>query len=193
MTATRETVTLTVPAASITSQLSALIADGATPEQATEAVIGPYQMAPIHDQVRGVILTAARAIAYQRQRRMERRTVFRRHSTLTAEQRQMISAVTFRDGNGNEIEWGRATVADHQARIAWNRLRADRLAQDTARHEAARKLIEAEGATCLDDIPDWQERIAEICEQWDETDLPTSGEDDDDASESARGDEPADQ
>lgn len=160
-------ITIKVDNERITIQLRRNMADGMTAEQAAETVAEQYNPAPVAEYIRPILVREARSIAYQTERRTERSTVFRRHTGgLTKAERDKISLVTFRDGHGNRVEWGKATVDDHKARIAWNDTRRDLLDRDSQRHAAAIKLIESEDAECLDDIPDWHERITEICEHW---------------------------
>lgn len=160
-------VTITVPTEKLSTQLRVRMEAGRTPEQAAGDVLSAYEPAPVTEHLHSVLVREARSIQYKSERAHERNIVFKdHHGGLTSSERQRISVATFRDGEGNRIEWGRATASQHQARIQWDRTRRDLLDRDIERHQAAIKLIESENVECLDDITDWHERIGEICENW---------------------------
>ncbi|WP_166345163.1 hypothetical protein [Phytoactinopolyspora limicola] len=168
-------ITIQVDDERIHTQLRLRMERGMSPEEAARDVAEQYNPAPIAELLLPILATSARAIEYQRDRRNERRTLFQRHAGgLTAAERERLSSVSFRTGDGRKVEWGKASWSEHEARILWNETRRDELARDTERHRAAQKLLETEGVDCLDDIPDWQERITEICEHW--VDEPTPGD-----------------
>lgn len=55
------------------------------------------------------------------------------------------------DGAGTMIEWGKATVADHTARIAMLEAMVAGVQATITRHRKAIAIIEAAGATCLEE------------------------------------------
>jgi hypothetical protein len=67
---------------------------------------------------------------------------------------------TFALGDGTRVTWGRATVEQHEQRIALLRKLIAGLEQTIAMHEAAIRLLRATGARCLEEI-EAMEAVAE--------------------------------
>lgn len=69
-----------------------------------------------------------------------------------AESLRAVFREKFALGDGSVVEWGRATIDQHRARVAiLSRQRAG-IEATIARHEAAIELIASHGATCLDEV-----------------------------------------
>lgn len=56
--------------------------------------------------------------------------------------------------DGRHVEWGKATIEDHEARIGWFRKHIAGCERTVARHALAIDLIRAAGVTCLAEIED---------------------------------------
>jgi hypothetical protein len=152
-------VTVTVPDDPISHQLTELIRKGATPEDAATAVLEPYQPTPLAGEAWRVVRDAALKISRLAARAAEDRAFQPAGERTAREARLAIPRVRFRVGDGTEVEWGRATVTQHQARIAWQRTQMDAIAVDIDRHTGAVDLIEQHGVSCLDDIPNWPDLL----------------------------------
>lgn len=59
---------------------------------------------------------------------------------------------TFRIGDGTEVMWGQATIAEHRARLNMLRNQQTGLTQTITQHETAVALLRKHKALCLDDI-----------------------------------------
>lgn len=73
-------------------------------------------------------------------------------SPSTVENLKAVFSQKFAIGNNVEIEWGRATIAQHKTRIAMLTKLRSGIDQTIERHQEAIRLIEAHNATCLDEI-----------------------------------------
>lgn len=156
-------VTVTVPANPIVHQLRHLIAGGVAAEDAAEKVLQPYQPAPLADDAWGVVY--ARAIRIEREiaRRTEHNAFAPGVGTSARHAAKLrIATAVFRIGDGPPIQWGKATVAQHQARIAWQYTQRDGIDRDIARHQRAIALITERGVSCLDDIEGWQDLMEDV-------------------------------
>ena len=65
--------------------------------------------------------------------------------------RRRALAVAFFNGK-DFVEWGAATVQDHEGRIAYLSRRRDGITATIARHREAIEMIESAGVTCLNDL-----------------------------------------
>jgi len=68
--------------------------------------------------------------------------------------REHLAEETFAIGNGRRIRWLDATVADHEARIAYQQRLISAVVGDIDRHTLAIKIIRDHGVTCLREVPD---------------------------------------
>ena len=59
---------------------------------------------------------------------------------------------TFSLGNGTDISWGKATIEQHEQRIAFLEKQREGLGRTITQHQDAIKAIRQAGASCLNDL-----------------------------------------
>lgn len=154
-----------VPDQSILHQLTELIRNGNSPIMAADAVLTPYRPTPLAEFVWPALLAAAQRISRNEARVIENRALAPAAREANQKARLQLPTTVFRVG-GEEIRWGTATVPQHEARIAWQLGQIQGITTDVDRHKAAIQLIQtSRRARCLNDIPDWPEKLAEALGQ----------------------------
>lgn len=100
------------------------------------------------------------AIAHQRRRdvrTVERAAFGSRRRTLgnvvdsVGERKRLLDA-SFALGDGRFVRWGEATIADHEARVAFLEAHVAGVRTTIDRHLEAVALLHAHGVTCLDEL-----------------------------------------
>jgi hypothetical protein len=100
--------------------------------------------------------------AYYAERRYARIIELVKHvadETRLTTTRELLATV-FAIGDGTETTWGAATIEQHRQRIAMLTANAAGVVETAARHEAAVRMIEQAGVTCLADLADASEEGA---------------------------------
>lgn len=70
-----------------------------------------------------------------------------------AARQDLLDEEFYADPDRGYVKWGKATVADHEARIAYLKALSAGIEESIARHETALAIIrESDGATCLADV-----------------------------------------
>ncbi|HUY51818.1 MAG TPA: hypothetical protein VMV92_39985 [Streptosporangiaceae bacterium] len=152
-----------IPRGSIGQQIREALKGGATAEQATGKVLGPYGAAlaaagndSLVGYARPAVLSEARRLARQMIRKAEDRAF---GSPLGTEGRLRLAALVFHLPDGTAVSWADSGREHHEARVAWLRTYIGSLETDLERHERAAKLLAEYGADRLGDIDGWEDLI----------------------------------
>ncbi len=134
-------------------QLRAAVKAGATPEEATDRVIGRMRKADLAQLVRPLLVNEARRYQRSATKAIEEevdRRIAEGEDPLSV--RRKLSQSSFALPSGEYVDWLDATAEQHLARAGWTRQQAGALVADAERHESAAAAIEAAGVACLRDL-----------------------------------------
>lgn len=152
------------PEKSIEAQLRDLVDGGADAETATDLVLAPYGKNPLVEFAWSVVLRAARNLERKHVRAIEDAAFGPGGRTMEALKRHAEASLSlprleFKLPDGQRVEWGKATAAQHEARAQYLRAMMAGIGVDLARHERALKLLADEGVDCLDEVEGWEELL----------------------------------
>lgn len=139
-----------MPASLITRLTQMIGRQGMTPVDAADAIF-ELDHDTLVDLVRPLIVQEGRRYVRSRTRRIEHRVSFGDQES-RADARIRLARESFSLPDGRNVRWLDATVDDHLARAAWQRVFADSCIADAELHEKAAAEIEAAGVTCLREI-----------------------------------------
>lgn len=146
----------------ILDQLRELVAEGRTADEATEVVCARYEprAARMVEISRSVIAGMARHAAAKHRRDVENRA-FGPAGETQSRAVPMVREARFRRGDGTEVVWAESREPDHMMRVQWQMTQRASVEQDIARHMAAVLLIREHDADRMDQVPDWEAKLAD--------------------------------
>lgn len=144
-----------------------IVVEGVDPVDAANDVVETGTRARLAEAVFPLILSRARSVERTNTRHLER-TVFDGPAPdlaadatdrLTRGEAVALLNVERFPGVDGFVTWGVASAADHIARAEWQRGHAMASVRDAEHHEKAAALIDEHGASCLDEIENWADKL----------------------------------
>lgn len=151
-----------VPERSIGRELSDLMADTGRSEVAAGSLLGSFLPPAPAEFLHPPVERMARGMRRNKVRGIEKNVMAsaERFRVVDEKRRRECLAQRFPIGDGQEVTWGTASVAQHRKRIELLETNRKGIVQTQSRHVLAVELIEkTRGAKCLNDVPGGEEVV----------------------------------